>query len=76
MCLAVPAKIKSIQGAYGDVLYLGVVQRVNIELIESPRIGDYILVHAGFAIEKIDKDGYVELQRIMSYLLEECDGYE
>ncbi|GMQ55872.1 hypothetical protein AN1V17_02640 [Vallitalea sediminicola] len=76
MCLAIPAQIKSIEGAYGEAMYLGVVQRVNIELIESPSAGDYILIHAGFAIEKIDEDGYVELERIMRCLLEECDSYE
>lgn len=54
MCLAVPAKIITVDNIHAWTETMGVGQKVNIQLIDSPMVGDYILVHAGFAIEKID----------------------
>ncbi|TYQ17872.1 UNVERIFIED_CONTAM: hydrogenase expression/formation protein HypC [Acetivibrio alkalicellulosi] len=58
MCLAVPARIVTIDEIHAWVETMGVRQRVNIQLIDSPKPGDYILVHAGFAIEKIDPEHF------------------
>ncbi len=58
MCLAVPARIVSIEKLHAWAETMGVRQRVNIHLIDSPVPGDYILVHAGFAIEKIDSEQF------------------
>ena len=52
MCLAVPAKIEVIQGETGEVSIGGNRIKANLSLVESPKIGDYVLVHAGFAIAK------------------------
>lgn len=54
MCLAVPARILSIYDTHAWVETMSVRQKVNIQLIACPVPGDYVLVHAGFAIEKID----------------------
>ncbi|MHA1596234.1 MAG: HypC/HybG/HupF family hydrogenase formation chaperone [Candidatus Asgardarchaeia archaeon] len=65
MCLAVPAKILSIRGAKALVDFGGIRREVNIALLESPKEGDYVLVHAGFAIQKIDEREAKETIKIM-----------
>ncbi|MBB6218609.1 hydrogenase assembly chaperone HypC/HupF [Anaerosolibacter carboniphilus] len=62
MCLAVPAEIISIDGTYALVEIMGVKANIYIQLIEEPRIGDHVLVHAGCAIEKINKAYYSFLE--------------
>lgn len=54
MCLAIPAKITRIEKNMAEVDINGVKRKADVRLIENLRIGDYILIHAGFAIEKID----------------------
>lgn len=55
MCLSVPAKVVEIDGASGKVEFGGGVQRdVDLTLVDV-KIGDYVIVHAGFAIEKLDE---------------------
>lgn len=54
MCLAVPMKIQEIDSEGGIAEYGDVRRRINISLVENPAIGDYVIVHAGFAIEKLD----------------------
>jgi hydrogenase expression/formation protein HypC len=55
MCLAIPSKIVKIQDNMGVIDVEGVQKEVSLLLIEDPRIGDYVIVHAGFAIQKIDE---------------------
>ena len=50
MCLAVPGKIINIEGNQAEVDFGGVVRKVNVSLVESAP-GDWVVVHAGFAIE-------------------------
>jgi len=52
MCLAVIGKIKSIKGNLAETDFDGVSSQVNIELVNAKK-GDYIMVHAGFAIQKV-----------------------
>lgn len=58
MCLAVPAKIISIDKDHAIVDMFNVKQKVNIQLVNNPEPGDFVLIHAGFAIDKIDSDYY------------------
>lgn len=53
MCLSIPAKIESINGDKARVSVSGNSYEANISLINNPEEGDYILLHAGFAIQKI-----------------------
>jgi hydrogenase expression/formation protein HypC len=55
MCLAIPSKIVKIEDNIGIIDVEGVRKEVSLLLIEDPRIGDYVIVHAGFAIQKIDE---------------------
>jgi hydrogenase expression/formation protein HypC len=56
MCWAVPMRIVAIDGDLGKVDVGGAVRQVGLQLVDSPAVGDYVLVHAGFAIQKIDED--------------------
>ena len=56
MCLAVPVRLETIDGDTGLVSLSGVKREVDISLIEGVKAGDYVLVHAGFAIEKLDRE--------------------
>lgn len=53
MCLAVPMKITEINGDEGFVESSGLKRRANFSLIKSPKVGEYVLLHAGFAIERV-----------------------
>ena len=56
MCLAVPLKLIEIHGndAVGEAL--GMKRAVRVDFIPEPKIGDYVIVHAGFAIERLTED--------------------
>ena len=55
MCLAIPMKIISIENQQATAEVGGVQYRANLTLLPDARIGDYIIVHAGFAIEKLNE---------------------
>jgi hydrogenase expression/formation protein HypC len=54
MCLAVPAEVKSIEGHTATVDYGGVSRIANISLVEA-KVGDFVIVHAGYAIQVMDR---------------------
>lgn len=57
MCLAVPMKLIEIDDEQSGIAELeGVRYQVNTSLVEEPIVGDYLIVHAGFAIEKLDEE--------------------
>ncbi|MEA4973983.1 hypothetical protein SDC9_109685 [bioreactor metagenome] len=56
MCLAVPAKVIKINSPHAEVDIMGVMKEINILLIDNLRVGDKVMVHAGFAINKIDDE--------------------
>ncbi|MDR1358451.1 MAG: HypC/HybG/HupF family hydrogenase formation chaperone [Coriobacteriales bacterium] len=56
MCLAIPAKILSVdEGRIASVSILGVSRLAALDLVPQATLGDYVLVHAGYAIEVIDE---------------------
>ena len=60
MCLAVPLKLIEISGndAVGDAM--GVRRKIRVDFIPEPKIGDYVIVHAGFAIERLSEQQAME----------------
>jgi len=56
MCLAIPALVKSIDGYHAEVDIDGVTRRVSIQLTPEVKVGEYILLHTGYAINVIDED--------------------
>ena len=74
MCLAIPGKIISIPNSktdevfrQGKVLFGGIVKDVNLSMVPQAVIGDYVLVHVGVAISKIDEE---EAKKTFEYLQE------
>ncbi len=56
MCLAVPMKVLSIEGNMGTVEAWGVRREADLAMVQPVNIGDYVLVHAGFAIQTMDEE--------------------
>jgi hydrogenase expression/formation protein HypC len=70
MCLAVPGKIVTIEGSdpllrSGKVDFSGIVKQINLAYVPQARIGNYVLVHVGFAISIIDES---EARQVFDYL--------
>lgn len=65
MCLAIPSRIVSIKDDMGTIDVDGVKREVSLLLLEDPKIGEYVIVHAGFAINKIDETAAHESLRIL-----------
>ncbi len=70
MCLAIPALVKSIDGYQAEVDIDGVTRQVSIQLTPDARIGDYILLHTGYAIHIIDEDEAKETLELLRELSE------
>jgi hydrogenase expression/formation protein HypC len=75
MCLAVPGKILAIDGndpilRSGKVDFAGVVKTVNLSYVPDAKVGDYVLVHVGFAISTVDE---AEAVKVFEYLREMGD---
>lgn len=56
MCLGLPAKVVSIDGNSSIVETMGVTNQISIELLDNVKVGDYVLVHAGCAIQVLDQE--------------------
>ncbi len=57
MCLAIPMEILKIEGKNAEVQVGGVRQTVRLDVIsEDPHVGDFVIVHAGFALTRLDRD--------------------
>lgn len=65
MCLAIPAKIVELEGDSAVVEMGGVRRTANVAFIEKPAVGDYVLLHAGFAIRRWSEEDVREYERIM-----------
>lgn len=70
MCLAVPAEIKSIDGHSATVDYGGVSRKANISLVEA-KVGDYVIVHAGYAIQVLDREEAEKTLEIFKEMLDQ-----
>ena len=55
MCLAIPSKITKIENNMATIDVEGVQREASLLLLEDARVGDYVIVHAGFAISKLDQ---------------------
>ncbi len=73
MCLAVPAKIVDRQDMMATVDMSGVTRSISLMLLPEAQVGEYVLIHAGFAIQTIDED---EARRTMELLKEIADHAE
>ena len=74
MCLAIPGKIESITGAKGDVMHIkgkvnfgGTLKEVSLAYVPEAKVGDYVIVHVGFALSIVDPE---EAAKVFGYLKE------
>jgi hydrogenase expression/formation protein HypC len=65
MCLAVPGKIIEIDGTKAVVDFGGIKRRVDTFFIEHPAVGEYVIVHVGFAIQKVEEIVAKETYRLL-----------
>lgn len=65
MCLAIPGTIKKIDGMDAYVDYGGVSKCASTRLAENAKVGDIVLVHAGFIIQILDKKDGEELEKLI-----------
>lgn len=68
MCLAIPGEVVSIDGEKGLIDFRGVQREVILSFVPNVKLGDYILVHAGFAIQILDKEDALETLRLLEEL--------
>ena len=65
MCLAIPSKIVEIKEGLGIIDADGVIRKVSLLLLDEAKVGDYVIVHAGFALHKIDEEAAMESLKIL-----------
>lgn len=72
MCLAIPGKIESITGSDSDVLNIkgkvnfgGILKEVSLAYVPEAKVGDYVIVHVGFALSLVDQQ---EAIKVFEYL--------
>ena len=71
MCLAIPGKVESISGGddpitrMGRINFGGVIKEASLAYVPEVSIGDYVIVHVGFALSRVDEE---EAQKVFSYL--------
>ena len=74
MCLAIPAKVIEVQGDMAKVDFgQKIVRDVNVMLVEA-HVGEYVLVHAGYAIQVIDQEAAEETLRLWEEILKYDEG--
>jgi len=64
MCLSIPAKVESIEGEMAQVSVGGAKYNASLQMLDDVRVGDYILLHTGFAIQKISEEEALETLKI------------
>ena len=73
MCLAIPARVVEVKGAVASVDFGGRVLRdVDVSLVEA-KVGEYVIVHAGYAIEVLDREAAEETLRLWNEILSKSE---
>jgi hydrogenase expression/formation protein HypC len=72
MCLAIPGKIESISGddplsRMGKINFGGILKEACLAYVPAAKVGDYVIVHVGFALSRVDED---EAHKVFGYLKE------
>ena len=75
MCLAVPGKLLSVEGSdaspmlrSGKVSFGGIVRQVNLACVPEAKVGDWVLIHAGFAITQLDEAEALETYDLLKQM--------
>lgn len=77
MCLAVPSKVISIDNLLATVDVFGARREISMLLMpEEAKVGDYVLVHAGFAIQKVDEAVALDSMKLIREYAESLDDFD
>jgi hydrogenase expression/formation protein HypC len=68
MCLGIPMKILEVRGDVARAEVGGLQREISVALLEDARVGQYVIVHAGFAIERLDEEDAMETLRLFDEL--------
>lgn len=71
MCLGVPMRVMSIDGELALCEVDGVRREASLMMVDGVEVGDYVIIHAGFAIQKLDEDDAAETLRVFRELLDQ-----
>ena len=71
MCLGIPGKVIKINDTVAKVDITGAIKEANLMLVDDIKVGDYVIVHAGFAIHKVNEREAQETIKILHALIEE-----
>jgi hydrogenase expression/formation protein HypC len=74
MCLAIPSKIVEINGSVAVIDVDGVRRECSLLMLEDPRVGQYVIVHAGFALHTIDEEAAMESLKLLREAAALFDG--
>lgn len=74
MCLGVPMQVKKIEGDVATCELDGVQKEASLMMVDDVNVGDFVLIHAGFAIEKLDEEDAEETLSYFRDLLAEGGG--
>jgi len=66
MCLAIPALVKSIEGQEAEAELGGISRKISIFLTPEVKVGDYVLLHTGYAINVIDEEEAMETLELLA----------
>lgn len=66
MCLGIPMKVKNIKGDFAQVESGRLTRTVNIQMTPDIKISEYVIVHAGFAIQKVDREKAEETLKLIN----------
>lgn len=72
MCLAMPAKILSIDGDEAEVDFGGAIRKTNVSMVDA-KVGEYVIIHAGFAIQKVDEEEARETLQLWNEFLDSSE---
>jgi len=76
MCLAIPSKIIEINDQMATIDVDGVRREASLLLLEDPQVGDWVIVHAGFAIHRIDEEAAMESLKLLKETAEMMEKME
>jgi hydrogenase expression/formation protein HypC len=74
MCLSIPAKIIDIDGTLANASIGGSILKISLQLVDNIQVGDYVLVHTGFALEKIDEAEAARALQVIKELSESTEN--
>ena len=70
MCIGVPCQIIEIQDYMATIEIGGVQRKARLDLLDDVAVGDYVIIHAGFAIQKLDAEDALETLRLLKEMAE------